>query len=120
MVPSLKLGDMPIGFLDVETDDGRSGYVMTASMDTIKVGRRNGCDIQIEHSSMSREHFAISVVSRTDPNGNDGTYGFVLDDLSSFNKTKLNGEEIEKGALKSGDLIEAGHARFRFHSLTHA
>jgi pSer/pThr/pTyr-binding forkhead associated (FHA) protein len=117
MMPSIKLDDEPIGLLSVTVESERSCYIITKSMGQLKVGRHSICDIQINHSSVSRDHFAINIVSsdRIEETGNE--YRFELEDSKSFNKTKLNNEIVDKGVLKDGDIIEVGMARLRFHSL---
>jgi pSer/pThr/pTyr-binding forkhead associated (FHA) protein len=86
-------------------------------MGKVKVGRHASCDIQVNHSSVSRDHFSINVLSSDLLGGLGGECQFELEDLKSFNKTKLNNGVIDKGLLKDGDIIEAGMARLRFRSL---
>ena len=117
MIPSIKIDDEPVGLLDVTFESERSCYILTKSMGKVKVGRHSSCDIQINHASVSREHFTIDIVS-SDLLGETGeTYQFELEDLKSFNKTMLNDESVDKRFLKNGDIVDAGMVRFRFHSL---
>jgi pSer/pThr/pTyr-binding forkhead associated (FHA) protein len=117
MMPSIKLDDEPIGLLYVTFETERRCYILTRSMERVKAGRHSSCDIQIIDSSMSKDHFAINISSSRQPGGSGEKLGFELEDLKSFNKTKLNREVIDKGALDDGDIVEAGFARFEFHRL---
>jgi pSer/pThr/pTyr-binding forkhead associated (FHA) protein len=117
MIPPIQLDDEPIGLLYVMVESERSCYILTKSKAKIKVGRHPSCEIQIMNSSMSREHFSINMLSSDLIGKHDGEYQFELEDLKSFNKTKRNGEVIDKGLLKDGDIIEAGVVRIKFRSL---
>src|SRR5437762_14158720 len=108
MIPSIKLDDEPIGLLYVTFESERSCYILTKSIGKIKVGRHASCDIQINHPSVSRDHFTINISSANLVGESGEAYQFELDDLKSFNKTKLNEEVVDKRLLKDGDVIEAG------------
>lgn len=66
---------------------------------SIIVGRSGNCDVSIEDTRMSRQHFAI-----TDRNGM-----FTIEDLHTTNGTWVNGRKISAPSpLSPGDRIQAG------------
>lgn len=68
------------------------------------IGRVEDNDIVIEHRSVSRNHAKILYDGRT----------HKIIDLQSANGILVNGEEYAMTDLRTGDLIELGHVRFRF------
>ncbi|MCP4446952.1 MAG: FHA domain-containing protein [Myxococcales bacterium] len=68
------------------------------------IGRTDENDICVNHRSISRHH--AKVVRE------NGTYSVV--DLHSANGVRVNGEEYGKVELRSGDLVDLGHVRFRY------
>ncbi|MEO1173016.1 MAG: FHA domain-containing protein, partial [Myxococcota bacterium] len=68
------------------------------------IGRTEDNDIAVDHRSVSRHHAKIMVSGRS----------FRIIDMKSANGTLVNGEEYAQIELKSGDLIELGHVKFRF------
>jgi chromosome segregation ATPase len=69
-----------------------------------RVGRANGCELQIESSSVSRHHALIVM----------GPREIVIEDLNSTNGVYVNGRKITRQALNDGDLLTIGEAKFRF------
>ncbi|MCY2935645.1 MAG: FHA domain-containing protein [Planctomycetota bacterium] len=67
------------------------------------LGRSAGCDIQIDHESLSRRH-AILVVT-------DGLV--VVRDMITTNGTRVNGQRIKWAALMPNDRISFGSVRYR-------
>ncbi len=70
----------------------------------ISIGRTSENEITIDHRSVSSNHARIT----------SSAAGFKIVDLSSSNGTLVNGEEYAQISLKTGDLIELGHVKFRF------
>jgi pSer/pThr/pTyr-binding forkhead associated (FHA) protein len=68
------------------------------------LGRNIGCDICLDDSLVSDEHATIL----------DTAEGFVIEDLNSRNGLTINGREIHRGKLRSGDTIEIGKFRLKF------
>lgn len=68
------------------------------------IGRTDDNDIAVDHRSVSRHHAKIMVTGRS----------YRIIDMKSANGTLVNGEEYAQIELKSGDLIELGHVKFRF------
>jgi pSer/pThr/pTyr-binding forkhead associated (FHA) protein len=68
------------------------------------IGRDRGMDIQIEDSSVSREHAVLFFYDNR----------FYVRDLKSTNGTLVNGKRIEQTALNYKDLIQLGKCVLRF------
>jgi len=71
----------------------------------LRVGRTDDNDIAIDHRSLSRTH--AKVVRE-----NNGEWRVL--DLQSANGLKVNGETYSQVSLRSGDVIELGHVKFKF------
>jgi len=72
--------------------------------DRFGIGRKPHNDMQIDDSSVSKEHAAILTV------GNDQ----ILEDLGSTNGTLVNGTVIKKHILQNNDVIEIGRYQLRY------
>ena len=83
---------------------GYAGREFALTRPELVVGRVEDNDIVIEHRSVSRNHAKIVFDGRT----------HKIIDLQSANGILVNGEEYAMTDLRRGDLIELGHARFRF------
>ncbi len=73
--------------------------------DVTVVGRREYCDVQIDHPSLSKRH---AVLVKT-----DGL--LILRDLASTNGTKVKGQRIRWAALLPDDRIAFGSQKFRVY-----
>ena len=63
------------------------------------------CDIQIDDSRMSKQHFVVERVKA----------GLTVTDLNSTNGTYINGVRIQSPSfLRSGDRVFAGNSAIRF------
>jgi len=60
-----------------------------------KVGRAQGCDIQLSSNGISKEHLEISIIGDK----------VVFSDLGSSNGTYLNGVKVKGGIVKVGDKL---------------
>jgi len=69
-----------------------------------RVGRANGCELQIDSSSVSRHHALILL----------GTREAVIEDLNSTNGVILNGHKVVRHVLNDGDAVTIGDVQFRF------
>jgi pSer/pThr/pTyr-binding forkhead associated (FHA) protein len=78
---------------------------VTLTKDRTTIGRRSHNDVVIDNLAVSGEH-AVMIA-----NGDD-TY---LEDLGSTNGTTVNGQPIKKHLLQSGDTVEIGKYRLRYH-----
>ncbi len=74
----------------------------------ITIGRLPENDITIDNLSVSRKHAVIHSVRS----------GYILRDLGSKNGTLLNGEKVEHGELKGGDVITIGKYEIAFQIIT--
>ncbi len=92
-------------------------FIVTVPMNSpqMMVGRRTGCHLRINHSSISREHCEIVLTE-------DGQV--ILKDLRSTNMTRVNGQVVTNQPLTPGDVIDLGRCSLIFQevvpSLFHA
>ena len=73
--------------------------------DLIIVGRREDCDLRLEHKSVSKIH---CVLVKT-----DGL--LMLRDLGSTNGTRVNGTRVPRAALLPNDQLSIASYKFRVH-----
>ena len=71
----------------------------------ISVGRRPYNDIVIDHLAVSGEHAVVLLA----PDGSA-----EVEDLGSTNGTTVNGQPVQRQALRSGDTVEMGHYKLRY------
>lgn len=83
--------------------DGGSPIPITR--DVTVVGRREYCDVRIDHPSLSKRH---AILVKT-----DGL--LILRDLASTNGTKVKGQRIRWAALLPDDRISFGSVKFRVY-----
>jgi chromosome segregation ATPase len=69
-----------------------------------RIGRAPGCELQIDSSSVSRQH-ALVVMGQRD---------VIIEDLNSTNGVLVNGRKISRQLLNDGDMVTIGEAQFRF------
>jgi len=81
-----------------------AGLVIALRRQRTILGRAVACDICLDHSFVSDEH---AVIEKTDA-------GYVLEDLNSRHGTNVNGREIQRRILASGDRIGIGGFELRF------
>lgn len=73
--------------------------------DVTVLGRRDYCDVQVEHPSLSKRH---CVLVRT-----DGL--LVIRDLATTNGTKVNGQRVLWAALLPNDRLTLGGYKLRVY-----
>lgn len=73
--------------------------------DVTVIGRREFCDVQIDHPSLSKRH---CVLVRT-----EGL--LMLRDLATTNGTKVNGQRVMWAALLPNDKITLGNYKLRVY-----
>src|SRR5262245_36223032 len=71
--------------------------------DLVVIGRKEDCDVRLEHKSVSKLH---CVVVKT-----DGL--LLLRDLGSTNGTRVNGTRVRRAALLPNDQVSIAHFKFR-------
>src|SRR5271167_2116239 len=71
--------------------------------DLTLVGRKEDCDLRLDHKSVSKMH---CVIVKT-----DGL--LLLRDLGSTNGTRVNGTRVRRAALLPNDQIGVAHFKFR-------
>src|SRR5919202_1233045 len=73
--------------------------------DLTLVGRKEDCDIRLDHKSVSKQH---CVIVKT-----DGL--LLLRDLGSTNGTRVNGQRVRRAALLPQDQLSVASLRFKIH-----
>ena len=81
------------------------GPAIRITRDVTIIGRREYCDVAIDHPSLSRRH---CVLVRT-----DGL--LVVRDLITTNGTKVNGQRVASAALLPDDRLTLGRMKYRVY-----
>jgi predicted nucleic acid-binding Zn-ribbon protein len=68
-----------------------------------RIGRAPGCEVQVDSSSVSRNHALVLM----------GARDVIIEDLNSTNGVIVNGRKISRQLLNDGDLIVIGEVQFR-------
>jgi pSer/pThr/pTyr-binding forkhead associated (FHA) protein len=71
--------------------------------DLIVVGRKEDCDVRLEHKSVSKMHCVIVKSDNL----------LLLRDLGSTNGTRVNGTRVRRAVLLPNDQISIAHFKFR-------
>ena len=91
--------------MKAELIPAEGGEPIPITKDVTVMGRREYCDIQIDHPSLSKRH---CVLVKT-----DGL--LVIRDLATTNGTKVKGQKIRWAALLPDDKIALGSVKFRVY-----
>lgn len=67
------------------------------------IGRKEGCDLRLNHKSISKQHCVLVQV--------DGV--LLLRDLGSTNGTRLNGKRIRRAAVTNNDQLSVAGLNFK-------
>src|SRR5215211_6713779 len=78
------------------------GTSIDVAKDVVLVGRKEDCDLRLEHKSISKLH---CVIVKT-----DGL--LLLRDLGSTNGTRVNGQRVRRAALLPNDQLQVASVRF--------
>jgi pSer/pThr/pTyr-binding forkhead associated (FHA) protein len=81
------------------------GPPIDITRDVTVVGRKEECDLRLDHKSVSKVH---CVLVKT-----DGL--LLLRDLGSTNGTRVNGQQIRRAALLPNDQLSIASYRFRVY-----
>lgn len=79
------------------------GNPVEIKKELVLVGRKEDCDLQLDHKSISKLH---CVIVRT-----DGL--LLLRDLGSTNGTRVNGQRVRRAALLPNDQLNIASLRFK-------
>lgn len=80
------------------------GHSVTFNGNKMTFGRHATCDIKLEGKKISRQHATIGLRKGK----------FVMTDMGSKNRTRINGQPITEQFLTSGDEIQIGDYKMRF------
>src|SRR3954447_659442 len=81
------------------------GAHIEIAKDLTLVGRKDDCDLRLDHKSVSKLH---CILVKTD--------GLVLlRDLGSTNGTRVNGQRVRRAALLPNDQVMIASFKFRVH-----
>jgi pSer/pThr/pTyr-binding forkhead associated (FHA) protein len=81
------------------------GPPIEITKDLVVVGRKEECDVRLDHKSVSKMH---CVLVKT-----DGL--LLLRDLGSTNGTRVNGQRVRRAALLPNDQVSIANYKFRVH-----
>jgi pSer/pThr/pTyr-binding forkhead associated (FHA) protein len=79
------------------------GAVIELAKELTVVGRREDCDVRLDHKSVSKMHCVIVK--------SDGL--LLLRDLGSTNGTRVNGQRVRRAALLPNDQVAIAGFKFR-------
>jgi pSer/pThr/pTyr-binding forkhead associated (FHA) protein len=79
------------------------GNAIELTRDLTVVGRKEDCDLRLDHKSISKFHCVIVKMENT----------LVLRDLGSTNGTMVNGKKIRRATLKNNDCLNIANLPFR-------
>jgi pSer/pThr/pTyr-binding forkhead associated (FHA) protein len=81
------------------------GQAIDIVKDLVVVGRKEECDLRLDHRSVSKMH---CIIVKT-----DGL--LLLRDLGSTNGTRVNGFRVRRAALLPNDLLAIANYKFRVY-----
>src|SRR4051794_33498684 len=73
--------------------------------DMVVVGRKDDCDVRLDHKSVSKMHCVLVKA--------DGL--LLVRDLGSTNGTRVNGVRVRRAALLPDDQLSVANHKFRVH-----
>src|SRR5215207_2220976 len=79
------------------------GQPIDVLKDLIVIGRKEDCDVRLDHKSISKQH---CVIVKT-----DGL--LLLRDLGSTNGTRVNGQRVRRAALLPNDHLHIASLKFK-------
>lgn len=81
------------------------GEAIELTKDLTLVGRKEDCDLRLDHKSVSKQH---CVLVKTD--------GMLfIRDLGSTNSTRVNGQRVRRSALLPNDQLTIANYKFKVH-----
>lgn len=80
-----------------------SGREFIVSSDRFTIGRAPECDVQFDHTSVSRNHAQISL--------EQGRY--VVRDLKSMNGVQIDGKKVDEGVIGPGQIVSVGDVQMQ-------
>ena len=90
-------------YIHIISNEGRI-YNYPILKDIIAIGRHNDNDIVLHDNTVSRNHAQILKTKK----------GYLLNDLGSFNGTKVNDNSVQSALLRNEDRIRIGLNKITF------
>jgi len=81
-----------------------AGHERVARHFPFQIGRNAGVDLQLEDAGVWDQHFTVALT-------NEAEFQF---ETQSGAQALINGEVLDKGCLRNGDLIQIGAVEIRF------
>lgn len=82
-----------------------SGPPIELTKEMTLVGRKEDCDVRLDHKSISKQHCVLVKA--------DGV--ILVRDLGSTNGTRVNGQRVRRAALMANDQLNVASLRFKVH-----
>jgi pSer/pThr/pTyr-binding forkhead associated (FHA) protein len=81
------------------------GPPVDITKDLVLIGRKEDCDLQLDHKSISKQHCVIVKTSDV----------LMIRDLGSTNGTRVNGTRVRRAFLLPNDQLHIASLKFRVH-----
>ena len=105
LAPIQPAAAVPRPYLEIRQDGATpQRKAVSATPGTIVIGRSAGCDVVLNHASVSRRHAELDRL----PAG-----GWRIRDLRSRNGTRVNEMPVAEHVLQAGDLVQIGQFTLR-------
>jgi pSer/pThr/pTyr-binding forkhead associated (FHA) protein len=79
------------------------GPTVELTKDLTLVGRDDGCDVRLDHKSVSKLHCVLAVSDEL----------LLVRDLGSTNGTRVNGQRVRRAAVLAGDQLAIATFKFQ-------
>ena len=95
---------MKIGCLSIKYADGQETKILLKNLSVFEAGRSQGNHICLKDDTVAMSHFRVYRNAQE----------YSVYDLGTKRGTQVNGQPVEKVALRPGDVIQAGDLEIVF------